>query len=352
MIDERRFIDMVCELDGIMSVRLEGDLLTPLSGLEELLDIHGQPFDPPNAYLDFAMCRLASQHGTDILLDGLEGDVTVSHGVHYLDELAAQSEWAGFLREAKALDERLGRRPGTVFRQYGMEHLAEAGLRRLASGVLQLTFSGVPRLAARVLKARLRKRSANVNGGGAGGRIISEALAESVDWSSRGREPDRPRYPSEREAHIDFLRKAYIPSLMEFTHTNTRHFGVEIRHPMFDRRLVDFAVGLPPRMKLREGWTRYILREAMGGIVPDTVRWRPGKATLAPNFDLRMAREARHDVESVLDDAGRELRDYVKYDVLREEFANDRFRGLWPPVVFALFLKKSSANPQIARIES
>ena len=53
--------------------------------------------------------------------------------------------------------------------------------------------------------------------------------------------------------------------------------SVESRHPFLDYRLVEFAVSCPPDFKLRDGWNKSILRDAMKGILPEKVRLRKTK---------------------------------------------------------------------------
>ncbi|MBT8401874.1 MAG: hypothetical protein KJO98_15470, partial [Rhodothermia bacterium] len=182
-IDESMYVDAVCEIDGISSVRLEADRLTPLSGLKELLSIHGQPIDPPNAYLDFAMCKLAAENGVEVLLDGLEGDITISHGIHFLDELAHRGEWSRLLREGERLDQRLGLHRDAVFRRYGLEHLALVNRLKFLKGLATLILFGRFRIAARAGKSRLTVRAPSKQLDRR--TLISKEFAAQLDWASR-----------------------------------------------------------------------------------------------------------------------------------------------------------------------
>ena len=47
--------------------------------------------------------------------------------------------------------------------------------------------------------------------------------------------------------------------------------SIESRVPFLDHKLVEFAAGLPSRMKLRGLTTKYILRKAMAGVLPDEI---------------------------------------------------------------------------------
>lgn len=62
----------------------------------------------------------------------------------------------------------------------------------------------------------------------------------------------------------------------------TMSTSIEARVPFLDHKLVEFAVALPRRMKYRDGETKYILKRALAGIVPDWVLRRKKQGFGAP----------------------------------------------------------------------
>ena len=46
---------------------------------------------------------------------------------------------------------------------------------------------------------------------------------------------------------------------------------------MLDSRLVAFGCSLPVEQKMRDGWSKYILRRGIEGRVPDEICWRRDK---------------------------------------------------------------------------
>jgi asparagine synthetase B (glutamine-hydrolysing) len=50
-------------------------------------------------------------------------------------------------------------------------------------------------------------------------------------------------------------------------------FGLEARVPMLSVDLVDLAMRLPTDWKVNAGWTKFALRMAMRGRLPDAVIW-------------------------------------------------------------------------------
>jgi asparagine synthase (glutamine-hydrolysing) len=56
------------------------------------------------------------------------------------------------------------------------------------------------------------------------------------------------------------------------------HFRSEGRHPFLDRRIVEFAMAIPDDQRYRRDVSKFVLREAMRGILPERVRVRSDKA--------------------------------------------------------------------------
>jgi asparagine synthase (glutamine-hydrolysing) len=54
---------------------------------------------------------------------------------------------------------------------------------------------------------------------------------------------------------------------------------LDVRHPFLDRRLVEFGLRLPPELTSQPYAGKWVLREAMRGILPEAVRTRVGKGT-------------------------------------------------------------------------
>ena len=77
--------------------------------------------------------------------------------------------------------------------------------------------------------------------------------------------------------------------------------GIEYRYPLLDRRVLEFAVGLPPEQFRRGRWDRWLMRHAVSRIVPPGVCWNEDKrdpVRSAANRDP--LREARSVVRELL----------------------------------------------------
>ena len=74
----------------------------------------------------------------------------------------------------------------------------------------------------------------------------------------------------------EFHRTMLPTILRNFDRCSMAH-GIEVRMPFLDWRLVTFAFSLPDESKIGGGFTKRILREAMRGIMPESLRTRRSK---------------------------------------------------------------------------
>jgi asparagine synthase (glutamine-hydrolysing) len=77
---------------------------------------------------------------------------------------------------------------------------------------------------------------------------------------------------------------------------------VDVRYPFFYRPLVEFCLRLPPRLRARPGWSKWILREAMKNLLPEPIRLRTGKGTVGARVRWALTKE-RHLVRALLTDS-------------------------------------------------
>ena len=62
-----------------------------------------------------------------------------------------------------------------------------------------------------------------------------------------------------------------IPVILHEDDCNAMYYSIENRSPFLDRRLFEFCSSIPDEHLVNNGVSKYILREAMRGIVPDIV---------------------------------------------------------------------------------
>ena len=109
-----------------------------------------------------------------------------------------------------------------------------------------------------------------------------------------------------------------------FLHPVESYFNVEFRHPFYDLALVEFALSLPPSFNSSEGQSKWILRKAMKGILPEMINNRKGKAEFS---DILEQHIEMVDVDALLKDAyllklGIVSQEYI--DAVRAKYAKEK----------------------------
>jgi asparagine synthase (glutamine-hydrolysing) len=85
-----------------------------------------------------------------------------------------------------------------------------------------------------------------------------------------------PRAQLNQHLHQELHHNMLPNILRNFDRASMAH-GIEVRMPLLDWRLVTFAAALPPDRKIGGGFTKRILRDAMAGLAPESIRWRRSK---------------------------------------------------------------------------
>ena len=73
------------------------------------------------------------------------------------------------------------------------------------------------------------------------------------------------------------LQSTQLPHLLKYEDKNSMLHSVEARLPFLDYHCVETALSLPNEFKIKDGWTKYLLRKTIDKKLPDDVTWRKNK---------------------------------------------------------------------------
>jgi asparagine synthase (glutamine-hydrolysing) len=77
--------------------------------------------------------------------------------------------------------------------------------------------------------------------------------------------------------------QTYLPlDILTKVDRMTMAHSIEARPPLLDHRVVEFAATIPARYRLRDGTTKYLLKRAMRGVLPDGIIDRPKHGFAVP----------------------------------------------------------------------
>ena len=87
-----------------------------------------------------------------------------------------------------------------------------------------------------------------------------------------------PRYVDPRRAQLQLLDSPHLSRGFEEWAAAGARRGIEYRYPLLDRRVLEFALGLPPEQFQHGGGTRLLMRRALRTVLPPEVCWHVSKA--------------------------------------------------------------------------
>lgn len=124
------------------------------------------------------------------------------------------------------------------------------------------------------------------------GRMFADAPRTGLRWRQRHRYSRRsgmgsmlrlPPVDAVRLSHdanetlwtrqVRDITEVSLPTLLRYEDANSMAHSIESRLPFMDHRVIELGVALPVTLKIRNGYGKWILREAVEGIVPDSIRW-------------------------------------------------------------------------------
>jgi len=296
------------------------------------------PFDG-GMVLPFLMYAAARDRGFVAVLDGVDGDVVASHEPDILADMLGAGRFRTAVREARGFA-RFYRGTYTPWSR---------STRLLAESAGRAFLPALVRGVSRPLRLRGAVRSALSES------ILSRECGARVDIDGRLRQLWSLRRPlpalDPRERQARELVHPQMAAALERYHRVAASHGVEARHPLLDRRVVEFCLALPWDQKVRDGWSKRILRLAGEGLVPDAVRFRRGRwVRLGANF-LAAAIAASHAfVDRELAGGLDELAPYVDLPKLRalyrRHLQGDGGAGetVWSAAILSSWLRKTRSK--------
>jgi len=327
--DERPYIEAVLDHVDVTSHFVRADQTSPLSEFDCVVWHQDEPFYAPNLFIHRNLYRTAARHDVRVLLDGLDGDSTVSHGIDYLTDLARSGRIRRAVSEARALAPSRGVSTRDLLFDYVVRPTVLSPLRRLRE-----SFRGDDETASIP-------------------PLVDSEFARMIDLRQQldDNEQDSPEgLSSARVSHYEDLTSGLVPYALEVADGAAAEFGLEPRYPFFDRRLVEFCLALPPEQKLRDGTTRFVLHEALAETLPGELYARCGKTSLSANFERNLLKFDRGRLEETILDPPAYLAQRFDGDTLRRQYRQyvagkySNALTVWKAATLSLWFEKRGSD--------
>jgi len=209
----------------------------------------------------------AANRGLHVLLTGLGGNLTVSwSGGGLMTQLLTRCHWVRAWAEARAMV--ASGLSSSVFAALGggvMPLLPES----VWLAIIRIRHRGNPSLSATppwTAYSLIRPEFAREQAIGQRAREVGHS------WYFRPAAGNRQKTLRWSDSDGDFRRGEL--SL----------YGVELRSPPLDRRIVEFCLGVPEDQYQRNGVSKWLLRRAMAGLLPEAILNNPKRGLQAANW--------------------------------------------------------------------
>ena len=262
--DETPFIEATCQqAENIDLFPIQAKQITPLAGIRRMLEIHEQPnINAGNLYWMIDLYEVAQQSGLGTLLIGSMGNLTISSAGNrnaYLLNLLAKGQLRRYLQEVKAWQ--------TVNQASWLKTLKS-----------QLLAPWLP------TQWKSRYRSSNSSHS-----IIRTEPARAAMKNYQSPIPTADLSTlTNGSAYGAICRVFYQGGYNGWWSEQGFAFGLEIRDPTADKRLIEFCLGIPEDQYTRQGQQRLLIRRAMKGLMPEKVLWNNFRGRQAADIVYRV----------------------------------------------------------------
>ncbi|MCA1791762.1 MAG: asparagine synthase C-terminal domain-containing protein, partial [Thioalkalivibrio sp.] len=125
---------------------------------------------------------------------------------------------------------------------------------------------------------------------------------------------------------LDFTSLS-LPTLLRFEDRNSMAHSVESRLPFMDHRFVEYAISLPTRLKIRDGYGKWLMRSAMTDALPNDIVWARYKRGFDVTKDWLTAPFLER-VRTYVSDHADAIRDFLPTGSLDADLPSLRFGDL------------------------
>jgi asparagine synthase (glutamine-hydrolysing) len=200
--------------------------------------------------------------GARVALSGHGGDHAFAGTIYHYADLLRAGNYLGFVRQV----------------------WADARTPDNGWSIWDPLLCGVRPLLAPSLRAALRPLARRIGLMPDAPDWVDPSLAARVCLDERLRPPALPvgAVSFGRRAALENYASGWLYLVNEMTDCRAAEHGLDERHPFLDRRVVEFAVGIPEAQRWQGRETKFVLRRALGSSLPASVRTRTDKADFTP----------------------------------------------------------------------
>lgn len=254
--DESALSKLVAKQFQLLQFTVQPDVDGFLSDFEKLCFHQEQPFNSSSVYAQYKVMQLAKEQNVTVLLDGQGADETLAGYTRYV-HWYLQEQFARF-RYGFTMQERILFQQNKVPFKWGFANYMAAWF---------------PVVANAQLEEIERKKI-----------LVHPHISRDYAQAHYDKYYSVYKLPVSKLNDILYFNTMQqgLGELLHYADRNSMAHGREVRLPFLNHELVEFIFTLPATLKMHGGFTKYMLRKAMNGILPDEIVWRTEKTGYEP----------------------------------------------------------------------
>jgi asparagine synthase (glutamine-hydrolysing) len=220
---------------------------------EQLFATHEQPFQSLSIYAQYKVYQLAKQQGVTVVLDGQGADELFAGYHQYYNWYYQQLYKAGGNYKAE------------------ISKAKNTGL-PISFGLKQKAAVYLPALSRKLLKTKAIKNATTHS------YLNAQFVTENIDSSNF----EKQYFNTLNQKLVYDSFTLGLEDLLRFADSNSMANSIEVRLPYLSRHITAFAFNLPEHFKIKNGFTKWVLRNSLTGSLPQHIVWNPIKTGYEP----------------------------------------------------------------------
>jgi len=277
--DESEYIHEVARRWGVEAVGFANTADPSATDFERAADYPDVLYSITRHMFAPAMQQM-QRRGIRVLLEGIGGDEVLVSGFSHLAELTRRGKWLAMMRQLRSDAANYSRTPSWLL------------MNQVIKPLVPMPVKDVLRPLVRRFRRQEQEQVPLVRPDFARAQGIYEQTLPL------------PQFPTSAQQSLYYsIFYGWGVVTCEMNQLFSSRFGVECRWPFLERRLVEFLLAVPQEQRWRGDESKFLLRQAMVGILPEKLRQRKHKASFTMVFDQELRHRQADKVEALFRDS-------------------------------------------------
>ena len=241
--DESKFAKIVAEKSNLNLKIVEPSINDFKENIDEVIYTQEEPFGGPSIYMQYFVMKKAKEAGCKVMLDGQGGDETLlGYEKYYPAAYVDCFKKSGLLKTIKEIIK-------------SSKNNSKMNIYWILKYAVGSILSPLRKLEYKRRTSFLYKYDNDFN--------FLDDLAKCYFNINKLQEYE--------------IKYTNLPVLLRYEDKNSMKHSIETRLPFIDYNVLEKALNINTEYKIKDGWTKYILRKIIEKYLPKSVVWRKNK---------------------------------------------------------------------------